>query len=203
MTDRANGSNDPGADAAGARAADVENAAATPIEVGGGGHIRIGTASWTDPTMTATGVFYPTSATTAEERLQHYASTFPLVEVDATYYALPSAATAKLWVERTPPDFVFDIKAHALMTGQGTETKRLPKALRTELPEPVATKARVYAKDLPPEVLDEVWATFRDASSRWRKPASWARSCSSTHAGSSRRRRTGRRSRRPPCAWRG
>ncbi len=159
MTDRANGSNDPGADAAGARAADVENAAATPIEVGSGGHIRIGTASWTDPTMTATGVFYPTSATTAEERLQHYASTFPLVEVDATYYALPSAATAKLWVERTPPDFVFDIKAHALMTGQGTETKRLPKALRSELPEPVATKARIYAKDLPPDVLDEVWAT--------------------------------------------
>ena len=31
-----------------------------------------------------------------------------------------------------------------------------------ELPEPVATKARIYAKDLPPEVLDEVWATFRD-----------------------------------------
>src|SRR4029453_195787 len=98
-------------------------------------------------------VFYPTPATTAEERLQYYAATFPLVEVDATYYALPAESTAKLWVERTPPDFVFDIKAHALMTGQGTETKRLPKALRAELPEPVASKSRVYAKDLPPEVL--------------------------------------------------
>ena len=97
MTDRSNGSNDPGADAAGARAEDVENAAATPLEIGGGGHIRIGTASWTDPTMTASGVFYPGSATTAEERLQYYAATFPLVEVDATYYALPAAATAKLW----------------------------------------------------------------------------------------------------------
>ena len=62
MTDRSNGSNDPGAHAAGARAEDVENAAATPLEIGGGGHIRIGTASWTDPTMTAAGVFYPTSA---------------------------------------------------------------------------------------------------------------------------------------------
>jgi hypothetical protein len=123
---------DPGPAIAGARAADVESAAVTPIDVsGGGGHIRVGTASWTDPTMTAAGVFYPASATTAEERLQHYASTFPLVEVDATYYALPSSATAKLWVERTPPDFTFDIKAHALMTGQGTETKRLPTALRS------------------------------------------------------------------------
>ena len=154
---------DPGSDAAGDRAADVETAAVEPIEVPGGGRIRIGTASWTDPTMTAAGVFYPTTATNAEERLQHYAATFPLVEVDATYYALPAESTAKLWVKRTPPDFVFDIKAHALMTGQGTETKRLPKALRQELPEPIASKSRVYAKDLPPEVVDVVYGIFRDA----------------------------------------
>jgi uncharacterized protein YecE (DUF72 family) len=154
---------DPGSDAAGDRAADVATAAVEPIEVPGGGRIRIGTASWTDPTMTAAGVFYPTTATNAEERLQHYAATFPLVEVDATYYALPAESTAKLWVERTPPDFVFDIKAHALMTGQGTETKRLPKVLRQELPEPIASKSRVYAKDLPPEALDAVYGIFRDA----------------------------------------
>jgi uncharacterized protein YecE (DUF72 family) len=153
---------DPGVTIAGARAADVESAAVDPIGVSGGGHIRVGTASWTDPTMTAAGVFYPPAASTAEERLQHYAATFPLVEVDATYYALPSESTAGLWVDRTPPDFVFDIKAHALMTGQGTETKRLPKAFRAELPEPVAAKPRVYAKDLPPDVLDAVWAAFRD-----------------------------------------
>jgi uncharacterized protein YecE (DUF72 family) len=108
-------------------------------------------------------VFYPEGADNAEERLNYYASRFPVVEVDATYYALPARRTAELWVERTPPDFVFDVKAHALMTGQGTETRRLPKALRTELPEPVASKTRVYAKDLPPEVLDAVWAQFRDS----------------------------------------
>jgi uncharacterized protein YecE (DUF72 family) len=153
---------DPGIDAAAERGDEVETAAAAPIEISGGGAIRLGTASWTDPTMTASGVFYPTAATTAEERLNHYAATFPLVEVDATYYALPAESTAKLWVERTPPDFVFDIKAHALMTGQGTETKRLPKAIRSELPEPVASKTRIYAKDLPAELLDEVWRTFRD-----------------------------------------
>jgi len=153
---------DPGAEAAGARGAAVESAAAVPIAADDRGRIRIGTASWTDPTMTAAGVFYPAGADTAEERLQHYAATFPLVEVDATYYALPVASTAKLWVERTPPDFVFDIKAHALMTGQGTETRRLPRTLRTALPGPVAGKSRIYAKDLPPDVLDEVWATFRE-----------------------------------------
>ena len=69
---------------------DVETAAAEPIEVRGGGTIRIGTASWTDPTMIAAGVFYPAGADTAEERLHYYAETFPVVEVDATYYALPA-----------------------------------------------------------------------------------------------------------------
>src|SRR5689334_19151001 len=49
------------------------------------------------------------------------------------------------------------------MTGQGTETKRLPKALREQLPEPIASKSRVYAKDLPPDVLDAVYGIFRDA----------------------------------------
>ena len=44
--------------------------------------------------MTAAGVFYPTGADSAEERLQYYASRFPLVEVDATYYALPVRRTA-------------------------------------------------------------------------------------------------------------
>ena len=163
MTASARDLHDPGAHAAGDRAADVAVAAVDPIKVPGGGRIRIGTASWTDPTMTAAGVFYPTNANTAEERLQHYAATFPLVEVDATYYALPVESTAKLWVERTPPDFVFDIKAHALMTGQGTETKRLPKALRQELPEPIAAKSRLYAKDLPSDVLDAVYGIFRGA----------------------------------------
>ena len=48
--------------------------------------------------MTAAGVFYPAGADSAEERLAYYASTFPVVEVDATYYALPAERTAKLWV---------------------------------------------------------------------------------------------------------
>ena len=83
-------------------------------------------------------MFYPDAADTAEERLGYYASRFPIVEVDATYYALPARRTAELWVERTPPDFTFDIKAHALMTGQPTEIKRLPKDLREALPAELA-----------------------------------------------------------------
>ena len=154
---------DPGSDAASDRLDGVApDIAASPLRIGTSATIRIGTASWTDPTMTAAGVFYPEGADSAEERLNYYASRFPVVEVDATYYALPVRRTAELWVERTPPDFVFDIKAHALMTGQPTETRRLPKDLRSALPAEVAEKPRIYAKDLPDELRDDVWAWFAD-----------------------------------------
>jgi hypothetical protein len=101
---------DPGATTARASIASLEDAAAQPIPSGSGGWIRVGTASWTDLTMTAGGVFYPAGADTAEERLQYYAAQFPVVEVDATYYALPALRTSELWVERTPPDFIFNIR---------------------------------------------------------------------------------------------
>jgi uncharacterized protein YecE (DUF72 family) len=154
---------DPGPEAVRRRAEAVADAAAEPIPAPGGGLIRVGTASWTDPTMTAAGVFYPPGVDTAEERLAYYAGRFPVVEVDATYYALPARRTTSLWVERTPPDFVFDVKAHALLTGQPSEPRRLPKALREALPPELAAKPRLYAKDLPGEVREAVWEAFRDA----------------------------------------
>jgi uncharacterized protein YecE (DUF72 family) len=159
---------DPGVEAAAERAATLPaDVAAEPIPIApaeGSGRdlIRVGTASWTDPTMTAAGVFYPSAADSAEERLGYYASRFPVVEVDATYYALPQRRTSELWVERTPPDFTFDVKAHALLTGQGTETRRLPKAIRDALPDDLGAKPRIYLKDLPKELADEVWRTFAD-----------------------------------------
>jgi uncharacterized protein YecE (DUF72 family) len=153
---------DPGPRVAAKRVEGMEEVASEPLAAPGGGWIRVGTASWTDPTMTAPGVFYPAGSDSAEERLQYYASRFPVVEVDATYYALPSRRNSELWVERTPPDFVFDVKAHALMTGQPTETRRLPKVIRDELPADLAAKARIYARDLPAELVDAIWEMFRD-----------------------------------------
>jgi uncharacterized protein YecE (DUF72 family) len=153
---------DPGPEVAGKRAKDVLDAAVEPIAIKGGASVRVGTASWTDPTMTAGTVFYPKGADSAESRLQFYASQFPLVEIDATYYALPNARTAELWRDRTPPDFVFDVKAHALMTGQPTETKRLPKSIREALPMELADKPRLYAKDLPKDLRQQVFTMFME-----------------------------------------
>lgn len=152
---------DPGADASGHRGEEAAEAARKPLSIGGG-EVRAGTASWTDPTMTAPGVFYPRGADSAEDRLRHYASQFPLVEVDATYYALPYRKMAETWVERTPDGFVFDVKAHALVTGQPAELSRLPRAIRDELPEELKDKKRIYRKDLPGELLDAVYDQVRD-----------------------------------------
>ena len=152
---------DPGPDLAAARGEAHATAAREPLQVGRAS-VRIGTASWTDPTMTAPGVFYPPDAGTAEDRLVYYANQFPLVEVDATYYALPARRTGELWLERTPPDFTFDIKAHALMTGQPSEVSRLPKDIRESLPPEILEQKRVYARDLPAEINDEIWSRFLD-----------------------------------------
>ena len=133
------------------------------VEPNGLREIRVGTASWTDPTITKGGVFYPRGVSSSEDRLRYYASQFSTVEVDSTYYSLPERAIAALWAERTPDDFVFHVKAHALMTGQPTEVARLPEPLIDALPAALAEKARIYAKDLPLELYDAVWSYFLDA----------------------------------------
>lgn len=154
---------DPGTATAAARAAAVADHSLAPMRAPGGARVLVGVASWTDPSMTAPGVFYPDAARTADARLRYYASRFPLVEVDSTYYAIPARRTAELWVDRTPESFTFDVKAHALMTGQPSETSRLPKAIRDALPPALARKPRLYATDLPEEIRNVMWDTFLDA----------------------------------------
>lgn len=136
-----------------------------PIQRGAAAEIRVGTASWTDPTITKGGIFYPRGTTSAEDRLRWYADQFPIVEVDSSYYSLPVRANAQLWADRTPDHFVFHLKAHALMTGQPTEVARLPEPLIDALPAALADRDRIYAKDLPRELQDAVWDHFVDAVS--------------------------------------
>ena len=62
--------------------------------------VLVGTASWTDKTLIACGRFYPPGTGTAEGRLRYYASQFPIVEVDSSYYAMPLSATTQQWAER-------------------------------------------------------------------------------------------------------
>ena len=89
-----------------------------------------GTASWPDKTLLESGRFYPESAKSPEARLRFYASQFNLVEVDTSYYAIPSVTAAQHWAECTPPGFVFNVKAFSLFTGQWTSTDVLPKDIK-------------------------------------------------------------------------
>jgi uncharacterized protein YecE (DUF72 family) len=154
---------DPGQTTAATRADAVSLERPVVLRGPTGGRIHIGTASWTDPTLTKTTFFYPKGTVSAEDRLRFYASRFPIVEVDSSYYALPSRKTADLWVARTPDEFTFNVKAYALMTGQPGEVKRLPKELREALPDELKDKSRVYAKDLPREIYEAIWTHFIDA----------------------------------------
>ena len=125
------------------------------------GRILVGTCSWADKTLIDSG-WYPREAKSAEERLRYYAEHFPVVEVDSSYYGIPDERNAVLWTERTPPEFVFDIKSYALFTQHPAAVKALPKDVRESLPPELADKKNLYYKDTPPEVRDELWRRFVD-----------------------------------------
>jgi uncharacterized protein YecE (DUF72 family) len=125
--------------------------------------IRVGTASWTDKTLLEPGLFYPRGVSSAADRLAFYADNFPVVEVDATYYALPAERTAELWVERTPDRFVFNVKAFGPLTQHPAKATAFPKDLREAIPDEAAAKPRIYPRDLPGGVVAESWKRFLTA----------------------------------------
>jgi uncharacterized protein YecE (DUF72 family) len=77
--------------------------------------IRIGCGSWADAEYT--GVLYPAGLPPAE-RLRVYATKFPRVELNNTYYTTPSAAQMTAWAKQTPKGFMFDFKLHRAFSQQ-------------------------------------------------------------------------------------
>jgi probable DNA metabolism protein len=150
---------DPGALAARRRAAAVRLHASEGLTLFGA-PVRIGTASWCDPTIVQPGVFYPDDVCTPDARLQYYAERYPLVAVESTFHTPPSRTMAAAWAARSPEGFVFDLRAFALMTGYAADTRVLPDWLRDVVPEPAHTAGRVHAHELPESVLSDVWQRF-------------------------------------------
>jgi uncharacterized protein YecE (DUF72 family) len=72
--------------------------------------ILCGTCAWADHQR-----FYPKSLKPGE-RLGYYADYFPLVEVDSTYYGIPSPHVVEEWTRQTPRHFTFDVKAYRTLT---------------------------------------------------------------------------------------
>jgi len=123
--------------------------------------VLVGTASWSDKSLVASKKFYPKGVSSPEGRLRYYATQFPLVEVDTSYYAIPLAQTARAWAERTPARFTLNMKAFRLFTGHATSAKVLPPDLRAELP--ASTKASFYFKDIAPALRDALWQRFKES----------------------------------------
>ena len=117
---------------------------------------RVGLSAWTDKSMLAEGQFYPRKTMTAEDRLWWYSRYFDVVEVNSSVYAIPSIDTTKLWVERTPTGFLFNVKAYGLLTGHHVDTSRTPEALQTLLSRRLRKKASITASDLPSDA--RAWA---------------------------------------------
>ena len=113
----------------------------------------MGTASWTDPTLLASGWYPPGVRNHPERRLRYYAQHFDTVEVDSTFYALPRLEVVRKWAERTPEGFLFHVKAYSAFTGHGLEASALPTDLQALLPQ---KEGHLSQREVPEEVVEEV-----------------------------------------------
>ena len=124
---------------------------------------RVGLSAWTDRSMLEEGQFYPRKTMTAEERLWWYSRYFDVVEVNSSFYAIPSTETTASWVDRTPSNFLFNVKAYGLLTGHAVDAARLPEALNTLLPASARKKRRISAGEFPPEARAWAFGELRKA----------------------------------------
>jgi len=70
----------------------------------------VGTCNWADHTD-----FYP-AGLPSNQQLSYYAEHFPVVEINSTFYHKMPERNFRLWAERTPPGFLFDVKPYRQLT---------------------------------------------------------------------------------------
>lgn len=75
--------------------------------------VHIGTSGWVYPHWR--GILYP-AGLAASRWLPRYAELFPTVELNNTFYKLPTAAAVDGWREASPPGFVFAVKGSRFLT---------------------------------------------------------------------------------------
>jgi uncharacterized protein YecE (DUF72 family) len=75
--------------------------------------VRIGCSGWNYRDWR--DVVYP-KGLPARRWLEHYASLFDTVEVNNTFYRLPSRQAVEAWAKETPRDFLFAVKASRYLT---------------------------------------------------------------------------------------
>jgi uncharacterized protein YecE (DUF72 family) len=78
--------------------------------------LYVGTSGFSYPTWR--GDFYPEGSKPADF-LRLYSERLPSVELNATFYRLPTAEQMRAWAERTPPAFRFSVKMSRQITHAG------------------------------------------------------------------------------------
>jgi len=119
--------------------------------------VRIGTCSWADESLSKW--FYPRGLQ-AKERLGYYAERFDTVEVDSTFYRVPTESTVAGWAERTPPGFTMHVKAFGLMTRHPVKLEELPPDLREGMPTDERGRVDRPARDLRAHVFEAFLAAL-------------------------------------------
>lgn len=124
------------------------------------GHVVAGTCSWTEKTMVER--WYPHGVSSAEDRLRYYASRFDTVEVDSSFYAIPRREYAEAWARRTPPGFVFHVKAFGMMTGHEVDERALPPEMR-DVGYEYAVTSHGRVRNPEARMVDHAFEIFSDA----------------------------------------
>jgi len=116
------------------------------------------------------GVFYP-ETTKSNEMLEAYAEKLNSVEVNSSFYHMPSQTTTSKWVDSTPQDFRFSFKASRKIThfkklkGAKTEFEFILKGLK-----PVEAKLGCVLVQLPPYMKQD----YETLESFLREKPDWA-----------------------------
>lgn len=77
------------------------------------GEVRIGTSGWAYKDWN--GPFYPDEVK-AKDRLSYISRRFPTLEINASFYRMPTDKAVAGWREQTPDDFLFAWKASRYIT---------------------------------------------------------------------------------------
>lgn len=100
--------------------------------------IKIGLTGWSDhPDVYS-------AATSAKDKLFDYSGHFPVVELDTSFYAIPSVANVEKWCNETPDSFQFIMKTYQGMTGHLRDD--LPYETRNDMFEAFNESAGTFQK---------------------------------------------------------
>jgi len=72
--------------------------------------VRVGTCAWSDHTD-----FYP-KGLPSNQQITYYSQRFSVVEINSSYYRMMPERNYRLWAERTPDGFCFDVKPYRQIT---------------------------------------------------------------------------------------